>query len=267
MIAFLKLFAKRWWFLGMFIVYQLIPPYASTGYPLNEWGNVNAYILMHPIKIVFAPYFPVFKILPVVIILYLILGGNWAGKLFNGYIAVMLLIFSIAQNTSITEKFGLAICLANVFTFITLAWMWVWPSTSPRMEYKQSKPPFLKWIILGLALVPFWEPVDSITLLPNFDPVLFLTSGAGLSFCMLMPLLLSICIWNYPNVNRVAFLSTSFMGLWMGLGNFLLEFVLYPQYWWIGVLHVPLVVLSFIGLVLEWRSDFSIRGGYVGNES
>lgn len=256
----LVLLVKSWWFLGMFLLFQIIPPYTSTGYALMDWGKVNAFILMHPIKSVLNGFFPLFKILPVVVILYLVLRAKWAARLFNGYIAMMLLIFSVIQSVSISEPYGFSICLANVFTFAALAILWIWPAKLNQMD--DSHPTFSawKWVLLGLAILSFWEPVDVQTLTLSFNPVLLVTSGAGLSFCMLMPLFLSVSILYYPRVNRIAFLSTSFIGFWMGLGNFLLEFILYPQYGWIGVLHIPLVVVSISGLVLEYKSTFSNRG-------
>jgi hypothetical protein len=260
----LVLLVKSWWFLGMFLLFQIIPPYTSTSYPLMDWGKVKAYILMHHIKSVLNGFFPYFKILPLVVILYLVLRGKWAARIFNGYIAMMLLIFSVIQSVSISETYGFSICLANVFTFVALAIMWIWPAQINQMDDSHLTFSAWKWVLLGLAILPFWEPVNVSTLTPDINPVLLLTSGAGLSFCMLMPLFLSICILYFPRINRMAFLSTSFIGFWMGLGNFLLEFILYPQYGWIGVLHVPLVVISFCGLVLEFKSTHLTRGVYVG---
>jgi hypothetical protein len=43
---------------------------------------------------------------------------------------------------------------------------------------------------------------------------------------------------------------TAFVGLYMGLGNLLLEFVILPQWWWIGCLHFPLVILSAYSPIL-----------------
>jgi hypothetical protein len=39
----------------------------------------------------------------------------------------------------------------------------------------------------------------------------------------------------------------------MGLGNFLLEFVIIPSYWWVGILHIPLFVISFYCLALSFN--------------
>lgn len=36
----------------------------------------------------------------------------------------------------------------------------------------------------------------------------------------------------------------------MALGNLYLEWAIAPQMWWIGVLHLPLLILSFTGLGL-----------------
>jgi hypothetical protein len=99
------------------------------------------------------------------------------------------------------------------------------------------------WPLL-LALFAFWFPVHPSTLLPDFNPVYLFTSGAGLSFCLSTPLFLSVLMLIFPDVNRVLLASTAFIGLYMGVSNLVLEWVIIPQYWWIGVLHVPLVIVS-----------------------
>jgi len=57
-------------------------------------------------------------------------------------------------------------------------------------------------------------------------------------------------IARYPNVPRVAFAATCITGVLIALGNLALEFVIYPDWWWIGVLHIPLLATSAWGVRL-----------------
>jgi hypothetical protein len=41
----------------------------------------------------------------------------------------------------------------------------------------------------------------------------------------------------------------------MGVSNLALEWVIIPQFWWIGVLHLPLVIISAYSLVRVLLAD------------
>jgi hypothetical protein len=155
------------------------------------------------------------------------------------------------QNVSISDKYGVAICLANIALFLALSSLWIWETVHPQNKFAPLKRPMI-WPIL-LALVAFWEPINPLTLRPDFNPVYILTSGAGLSFCMATPLYLAILARYFPQVNKPAFLATAFTGVMLSLGNVGLDFVIYPIYWWVGVLHIPLFVISAYSLWLSFN--------------
>jgi hypothetical protein len=247
---------KRWWFLVLFPLFQLIPPWASEGYELRHWGQLNAFILTHPIKIIASGYFPIFKIIPLLLLAAILLTGKRAGKIFSLYAAGIILFCAVLQNISISREYGIAVCLSNMVTFAVLAAFWLGEGLllKNRLTFRQI--PFWKYWPFLPALLAFWEPVNSQTLLPDFSPILLLTSGAGLSFCMITPLLLAVLLVHFPQVNLNTLAVTSLVGLGMGLGNFYLEFILIPSYWWIGCLHIPLVFLSGYGLWLVMHEEW-----------
>lgn len=49
------------------------------------------------------------------------------------------------------------------------------------------------------------------------------------------------------------FVATGFVGVMLGLGNLVLEFIIYPNWWWIGILHIPLFVISLYCLALAFN--------------
>jgi hypothetical protein len=242
---------RQWWFLPLLLLPQLILPYSSVGYKLRDWGIVNAYILTHPIKSHLQSFFPIFQIIPLVLLITILFIGNRANRLFSGYVFLSYALSIFLQNFSTGEKYGIAICTANVITFFILAFLWLWDAIHPN-HYTEYKPSKWKYWPLLPALLAFWGPVNPNILTPDFNPIYLLTSGTGLSFCMSTPLYLAILIAHFPHVNKTVFLATGFIGVFMALGNFALEFVIEPSYWWIGVLHLPLFILSCYCLALSF---------------
>jgi hypothetical protein len=243
--------ARQWWFLVLVLLPQFIPPYTSRGYELHDWGMVNAYLLTHPIKSSFASLYPVFQIIPLALIVMIFFVGRRVTRIFSAYVFFSYGVIAFVQSISISDRYGFAVCVANLFSFLILAGMWLWESVFPKNELAMQKPLSWKYGIILLALLPFWEPVQHLTLLPDFNPTYILTSGAGLSFCLVTPLYLAILALSFPGVNRTVFVATGFMGAMMGIGNMVLEFVIYPDYWWIGILHIPLFVISVYCLWLS----------------
>jgi len=84
---------------------------------------------------------------------------------------------------------------------------------------------------------------------------------AGLTYCMITPVALSVLLLYYPDVNRVTLRVTAFVGLYFGIMNMLTWFVLNTEFWWMGVLHLPLLMNSIIGLIcsraIKVRTSYS----------
>jgi hypothetical protein len=248
---------RNWWFLGLWLLPQFLLPYASRGYSLIEWGTLNAYIITHPIKIVFPWLFPVFQIIPLAFLIGLFIENRNISRLLSGYIGLSYGLFAILQSVSVSNRWGWAVCTGNLVTFLLLAGLWLREATHPKNHFDIRQGSLWNYWPLVLALFAFWGPINSRTLLPDFDPTRLFTSGSGLSFCMATPLYLAILILSFPHVNNVLMASTSFVGLFMGISNLILEFIIYPDWWWIGVLHFPLVILSFYSLLVIFIEGIS----------
>jgi hypothetical protein len=249
----IKAVAPQWWFLLLILLPQFIPSYASHGYKLLEWGKVNSYILTHPIKPNLTGLLPAFQIIPLILLVAIFLAGKRLTRIFSFYVALSYTLIAFLQSISISDRYGFAVLTANMITFLILAGLWLWETLFPKNVFDlQKKPAWKYWPIL-LALLAFWFPVNPHTLMPDFDPVYVLTSGTGLSFCMVTPLYLAILVIFFPHVNKPVLIATGLIGVVMSLGNFVLEFVMIPSYWWIGVLHFPLFILSSYSLVLSFR--------------
>jgi hypothetical protein len=220
---------------------------------LLEWGTVNAYILTHPIKSSFTGVFPFIQIITLVLVVAVFFAGKRVTRLFSAYVPLSYALIAFLQSISISDTYGFAVCTANVITFLILATLWLWEAFFPKNDFELHRIPAWKYWTIPLALMAFWFPVNPLTLKPDFNPVYMLTSGTSLSFCMVTPVYLAILVINFPNVNKSVFVATGLIGFFMSLGNFVLEFVIVPSYWWIGLLHIPLFALSFCCLVLSFN--------------
>jgi hypothetical protein len=203
--------ARQWWFLPLILLSQLIPPYASNGYKLSDWGKVNAYILTHPIKGHFGGLFPFFQIIPLALLVAILFKYKRVTRPFSAYVGLSYTLIAFLQSVSISDQYGFAILTANVITFLVLASLWFWESIFPKNELGLQKIPAWKYWAMLPALLAFWFPVNRFTLTPDFNPVYILTSGTGLSFCMVTPLYLAILALYFPHVNKSAFLATGFI--------------------------------------------------------
>lgn len=58
---------------------------------------------------------------------------------------------------------------------------------------------------------------------------------------------------NIPNDPIFTLSIISFIGFIFGMMNILTWFVFQNQNWWMGILHLPLVILSFYALLLSRR--------------
>ncbi|MHC1782260.1 MAG: hypothetical protein AB9891_05770 [Anaerolineaceae bacterium] len=245
---------RQGWYLPLLCLTMLIPPYASRGYRREEWGLVNAEILTHPIKGFDPNIYPLFQVIPLILLAAVFAIGKKVTRLFAIYVALTYILTAFLQNISAANKYGFGISLGNVVLFLILAGLWLREAISPRNEFQTRSKSTWRYLPILPALLAMWMPVNPVTLGPDFNPLYLFTSGAGLSFCLATPLFLAILIPHYPQVNKAAFVATAFIGLVMSLGNFALEFYIYPSLWWIGVLHLPLFINSACCLAL-WFSD------------
>jgi hypothetical protein len=232
----------------------LIPSYASKGYTLHELPQLNAYILTHPIKSYLRPYLVVFNLIPLLLLLAILGFGSRVKRLFAGYVAFTYLISAIMQNISISVRYGIGIIVSNLLLFSLVATAWLHEAIIGRNAFSPRIPSWTRIPLLGIAILSIWLPIHPETLQPDFHPSYLLTSGSGMSFCMMTTFSLSSLLYFYPEVNLTTLRVTSLVGFLIGLGNLGLEFFNLPQYFWVGLFHIPLVFLSLFGWLLS-RSE------------
>ena len=104
--------------------------------------------------------------------------------------------------------------------------------------------------VLPFAIISFWSPyhVKENVVLPDFNPILLLTSpDYGLTFCLTAPVFLYLLYILFPRVNMPVYRITAFNGLLYAVFNVAHWFN--PDTHWMGVLHVPLLIISLAALI------------------
>lgn len=251
----LERITRRWWFIMPFVLIPfVIPPYASKSYPFPERClEVALQGLANPIYSFFE-YRVAFKVVPILLIVALILAPKRVTRFFNIYVAISCLFFALYHGIGKTQEYGVVINIGNLMMFLTVSASWFWEVFVQRNNFSSKKQPFWKYWIAPLVLLAFWFPVNRQTLMSDFNPIYFFTNGAGLAFCTMTPLYIGVLTVYYPTINSVTLRVTSIVGLSAALANMHLEFVKYPDtMWWVGVLHLPLLIISVYGLLLSLK--------------
>lgn len=254
----LESITRRWWFFLLLILLQFVPPYASKGFELSETGMVNLEILSHSLVFTYTVLYPIFKIIPIILVVSIIFLGNRVTRPLNAYVTITYVLFAFLQNIAITEKYGLGIIVVNLIMFNLVAAFWFWEAIVQKNDFTPTKQSAWKYWVVPLAFLAFWYPANPHKLMPDFNPIYLLTNAAGLAFCMMTPVYLAILTLYYPKTNMATLRVTSLVGAIIGFYNMWVNFFVHPSLlWWNGVLHIPLITISIYGLVLSLKKRHS----------
>lgn len=244
---------RRWWFFGLFVLIQFVPPYASKGYKFpDEWGDVIMHALRYAFIYSYSWLFPIFKIIPMILVIGIIVFRNKVTRLFNIYVALSYVLFAFGQSIAVTEKYGMAVCTNGVIMFLIVAAFWAWEAIVVQNDFKPAKIPIWRYWVVPLALLAFWYPVDFRTARLDLNPVHLFTNVAGVTFCMMTPVYLALLSLYWPRVNIATMRVTSIVGIIIGLYN-MAKFANFSRLWWLGILHIPLLIISVYGLILSLK--------------
>jgi len=250
----LELITRKWWFFLIFILIQFIPPYTSKGFEISEIGLVTGEVLSHSLVYNFPNFYPIFKILPLVLVICIIFLRNRVVLIFNLYVAIAYLLFAFLQSISFTEKYGLAMITTNMVMFIMVAFFWFWEALVQKNDFTSPTKLSKKYWIIPLTLLAFWYPINPETMGPDFNILYLFTNEAGLTFCMMTMVYISLLILYFPRINLVTLRVTSLVGTMIGFYNILTNFIMFPSLlWWNGILHLPLILISVYGLIISLR--------------
>lgn len=248
---------RKWWFLVLFILISpLIPPVISKGIDLSKTGEVVGYVLRHTFFTSdnLSPLYPIFKILPIVLVIALVFLGNRISRFLSLYAGITYTLFAVLQYMAVTDRYGFGILSGNFILTLIVAGFWFWEVTIHRNDFSPRKIPVTRYWVIPLAFLAFWYPLNLESMKPDFDLSYILTNPAGLAFCSMTPVYLGILTLYHPTVNIATLRITSLLGVIVGFWNLVVNFLISPDMlWWDGVLHLPLVFISVYALTLSFR--------------
>jgi len=257
----LDVVTRKWWLYLLLLLLFFIPTYSSKSYDPRQSVDLIGQVLSAPLIYAFPVIMPIAKIVTVVLIAGVFLYGNKTRRIFNIYVAVLYLALALFQTAAVTDKYGLVVISGNMALVLVVALVWVWEVVAERNDFGTRECPLWIWWVAPLAVVSLLAPVDASTMTPDFSPLRLLTNEAGLTFCMMTPVVLAVLTLYYPKVNRAVLRISSFAGMLLGAVNMIVWFVLESWGWWMSVLQIPLVVISIYAFVLAHvkEREYEIR--------
>jgi hypothetical protein len=250
----LERLSGRWWFLLILFLLFFIPSYSAVEIDPVEIPKLIVEILSNPLIYSFPVIYPLFKIIPIVFIVLLAMTKNRAVRAFDIYVAALSLGFASLQTTAVTGMYGLSILTGNLVVYTIVAFFWVVDAVVKENEITGDNRTLWRYWVAPFAFFSFWYPIDTATLAPDFSPLYMLSSESGLTYCMMTPVLLAIVMIFFSKLNRAAIRVTGFAGTVTGLFN-IVQIVVNPTAWWMGVLHIPLFVVSLYAFSMSFSRD------------
>ncbi len=248
-----KITDRKWFYPLIYIllvVISMLPPVTEIPYDSRNAQDVIMQILMVSIT----PYQAwgwVFHAATLALVVLVAWRPQNSGRVVATYFGINYLLIAGLQTNAVTAKYGFAVQTGALIAAALLGILWLVVAWRGRIEASFRDVPRWRWLLLPFALLVFWSPIafEGEAVVPNFNPLLLLTSpDYGLAYCFVTPVFLFLLILFYPNVNGFAFRVTAFNGLIYGFYNLVHWFN--PNMVWMGVMHIPLLVLPFAALFL-----------------
>jgi hypothetical protein len=243
----------RWFYPVVYaalLLISMVPLYSEKPYLPQETQEVIISLLMVA-GAPYAMYAPIFHIATLLIAALIFFRPGKMGRLVAGYIGLNYLIIAVTETMGQTQRYGFVVHTGALIAYILLGVTWLVVAIRNDLHAVFRKLTLPEYALGLLALLAFWAPytVVNMKILPRFDPLLLLTSpDYGMTFCLTTPVFLFALILFYPSVNSFAYRITAFNGFVYGLFNLTHWFSVDRR--WMGVLHLPLLILSLYALML-----------------
>lgn len=239
------------WFYFLLIIIGFVPSFTQETLPSIETTNVIKQVLQHPVIYDYEWLFAIAKLVLVMLFIGPLIFKNSYRRIYPASISVLLGIITVLQNVSFDTDYGMAVLTGNILIQSTVLSYWIYEMIKPKNNFAQIEVKWWNIMMLILAFIAFWMPAREG--LASFQTKDIFLNEAGVTFCMVIPVLLSSIMLFGNTINVQAVRVTSFVGLYFGALNMLTWFILDKEYWWMGVLHLPLLINSFIAFIVSLK--------------
>ena len=236
------------WLYILIILGIFIPSYTQLPFESSDYSILIPEVLSNPIIYQYNVFFIISKILLLMLFICPIIVKNKFKRPFSIICVIMLLFITLFQNMSSQTSYGFAILFSNIFIQFIIITFFVIEIIKPKNDFSIIK---IKWwniITIILAFFAFWMPAKEGKI--HFNILDLLLNEAGLTFCMVIPIILSVLLM-YENKNKHLLRIVGIIGIYYGILNQITWFILNREYWWMGIIHLPLLINSIIAFIIS----------------
>ncbi|MEE1272949.1 MAG: hypothetical protein UHI81_00435 [Olegusella sp.] len=255
---------KHTWLSYLAGLLLIAPCYATGNLPPQEISRAISEVLSDPLAVQAPALLPVAKaLLTLAMLSPLLLRGDKARKALYAYYTAILVAVGFLQNMSHTADYGFVWVVGNTAIQLLVAAGFIRALACEHDGWDLELHPERLWLVapMALALVEPYTAAANGTLVFAFDASI-LANDTGVTYCMITPVVLgTMLIWGMEvGAGSSAISFASYVGLLFGILNLVTWFVFDPASWWMGVLHLPLVIVSVAGLACCRRArNFAIN--------
>jgi len=164
----------------------------------------------------------------------------------------MLAVVGIFQNIAQTEAYGFAWLPGNTLIELVALGFCVYDLAKGKTQMQRQDFNKRRCWIVPLMLLAYLMPYavsDAGAVIPAFSPSVFYNE-AGVTYCMITPIILGVMLLFSKGVHKPTLSIVSYVGLIFGLLNAVTWFSIQRESWWMGILHLPLVIVALYGLIV-----------------
>lgn len=243
------------WFKVVLTAITFLPPYTQIKYNHANTSDVIASVMSHPLITSIEWLLPIAKCLLLAIVISHIISAKFSKRFLLGYYAFILLVVGIFQNMAFTKEYGFVWLLGNTIVQLVVFGYCIFDVIKNKTVIKKENLNKNRLWIIAPILLAFLMPyaINSESYVcPAFNSsVLF--NESGVTYCMITPVVIGILLLFSRGVHKPTLSVISYVGFIFGLFNMMTWFGMQTENWWMGVLHLPLIILSFYGLLVANR--------------
>ncbi len=239
-----------WWFKVILILLEFCPIITQNPYNPQNTTILIGDVLKHPFINDVGFALVIAKIVLLLILIIPFTKNKYSHKFILGYYTIILLISGLFQNMSNTE-YGFTFIVGNMILEFSVAGFCLYDFIKNKSVIaKEDINKKSLWIIplMFLALLMPYT-INNNTVIPSVNSIF--TNEAGVTYCMITPVIIGILILFNKEINKPTLHIISFVGAIFGVLNAMTWFGVDIQNWWMGILHLPLLILSIYGLIVS----------------
>lgn len=250
----------RWVFALVLVLFVFGIPPIQDGAPVGgqHVPRLIQGVLMQPWSESIPALLPLAKAALFAVAIIGVLGTQHFAKIVLAYYATILALIAVFQNVATLPE-GVTIILGNTVAELTVAVVCFagLRHTSSTAALRRDRLWLLPLMLLA-ALCPFALQGETVVA-GGWTSVL--SNGAGVTYCMVTPVIAGVMALRPTAYSKTTHLAVGWLGTLFGLLNMLTWFVINPASWWMGVLHLPLMVIAPILVITNWpeKHDSSPR--------